>query len=418
MSPRRWINCARCPDDRRRRRRRPQRQTRVAAGVAARRSGDRRLPSRHPPTRPTDRIPEALAGRPWTLADIVDYELIATMALLDTVADRREALLQQIYAVNRETIEMGQKGDPAAILIPVETQHDPGEAVHLVERLQMAGVEVYRSGAAFNADARSYAAGTFVIPMDQVFARYAKDMLEKQTYPEVRRSPSSAPEPPYDVTAWSLGMLLGVDHVVVGKPIGAEARLQKLTGAPSLEGRVSGNGVSLRVRLSRTRRREGDQSSAEGWWPRVVRRGRLPAIRAGREPGWPNVRANRRRRRLRALGLQDQGDRCCTPGQRDAACRAPRIGMYQPWTGGNMDEGWTRWVLEQYSSHPRRFTTTDVRAGKLREQVRRHHPARPGRRAPFRRTVGPRPSVRSNGAASVKRASTNLTRVRRRREAR
>ena len=22
--------------------------------------------------------------------------------------------------------------------------------------------------------------------------------------------------------------------------------------------------------------------------------------------------------------------------------------MYQPWTGGNMDEGWTRWVLEQY----------------------------------------------------------------------
>ena len=61
--------------------------------------------------------------------------------------------------------------------------------------------------------------------MAQVFARYAKDILERQTYPEVRRSPTSPPEPPYDVTAWSLGMLLGVDHVVVRRPLadGVEA---------------------------------------------------------------------------------------------------------------------------------------------------------------------------------------------------
>ena len=60
--------------------------------------------------------------------------------------------------------------------------------MHLVDKLQMAGVEVYRADAAFEADGQKYAAGTFVIPMTQVFARYAKDMLEKQTYPEVRRS--------------------------------------------------------------------------------------------------------------------------------------------------------------------------------------------------------------------------------------
>ena len=47
--------------------------------------------------------------------------------------------------------------------------------------------------------------------MTQVFARYAKDLLEKQTYPEVRRAPNSAAEPPYDMTAWSLGMQFGVD---------------------------------------------------------------------------------------------------------------------------------------------------------------------------------------------------------------
>jgi len=69
----------------------------------------------------------------------------------------------------------------------VETQHDPLEAAHLVEKLQMAGVDVYRADAQFEADGAKYAAGTFVVPMAQVFARYAKDILEKQTYPEVRK---------------------------------------------------------------------------------------------------------------------------------------------------------------------------------------------------------------------------------------
>ena len=60
--------------------------------------------------------------------------------------------------------------------------------------------------------------------MTQVFARYAKDMLEKQTYPEVRRAPNAPPEPPYDVTAWSLGMLLGVDTVFVKNAAAGGAR--------------------------------------------------------------------------------------------------------------------------------------------------------------------------------------------------
>src|SRR5207248_2601432 len=39
--------------------------------------------------------------------------------------------------------------------------------------------------------------------------------------------------------------------------------------------------------------------------------------------------------------------------------RNPRIGLYQPWSG-SMDEGWTRWILEQYgfpfvTLHPEDF---------------------------------------------------------------
>src|SRR5262249_34149510 len=147
--------------------------------------------------------------------DIVDYELIATFALLETAADRRETLLRQIYDINRSTIEAGRTGSIGTgdktfgVLIPM-SQHDPNEAIELVDRLLLAGVEVHRATRELQQDGKTYPAGTFVVPFTQVFARYAKDLLEKQTYPEVRRSPGAPAEAPYDVSAWSLGMQFGV----------------------------------------------------------------------------------------------------------------------------------------------------------------------------------------------------------------
>src|SRR5206468_2160385 len=163
---------------------------------------------------PTDTMPRTEYPRPWlgghwTLRDIVDYQLISTLAVLDTAADRREAILRQIYEVNRQTVEEGRTAGLKAILIPPEIQQDPHEAVHLVERLMMGGVEVYRADAPFTLDDQPYSTGTFVIPMTQVFARYAKDLLEKQVYPEIRRAPTLPAESPYDVTAWSLGLQFG-----------------------------------------------------------------------------------------------------------------------------------------------------------------------------------------------------------------
>jgi hypothetical protein len=42
--------------------------------------------------------------------------------------------------------------------------------------------------------------------------------------------------------------------------------------------------------------------------------------------------------------------------------------MYQPFGGGNMDEGWTRWVLEQYSFPYTTLHNADVQAGSLHDK--------------------------------------------------
>ena len=108
----------------------------------------------------------------------------------------------------------------------------------------MAGVDVYRAGAAFEADGKTYA-GRDVRRADVAGVRAIRE-----GHPREADLPGSAAVP--DVSrrsrrttsrAWSLGMLLGVEHVAGRQPpVAATARLEKLTAAPTLEGHVTGNG--------------------------------------------------------------------------------------------------------------------------------------------------------------------------------
>ena len=307
--------------------------------------------------------PRPWMGGHWTLRDIVDYELIATMGLLETAADRRETIVRQIYEVNRQTIEDGKKSNPSAILVPVENQHDVREAAHLVDTLNMGGVEIYRADAAFEADGKTYGPGTFVIPMTQVFARYAKDMLEKQTYPEVRRSPTSAPEPPYDVTAWSLGMLLGVDTVFVKNALPA-VKMTKADGLPAIAGDVTGTGTRFTFDY------KGPDSAIA--INRLLKDGARVAFDGPSHVAVTGVARAKMEQIAKDSGLTvSASDQARTRDQgrtKDQTFHAPRVAMYQPWTGGNMDEGWTRWVLEQYEFNLTSIHNADIRAGKLRQK--------------------------------------------------
>jgi hypothetical protein len=326
-----------------------------------------------PPPRditPRTEYPRPWLGGKWTLRDIVDYELIATIALLETAADQRESLIKQIYEVNRATVEAGSKGDPAAIVIPVDRQHGVQEAYHLAERLAMGGVEVWRAEAPFESEGKKYATGSLVIPMNQVFARYAKDMLEKQTYPEVRRSPNSPPEPPYDVTAWSLGMQMGVDVKFLKQAVPSSANLQKLTSIMRPAGELNGDGNRFSFDYV-----GADAAIAVN---RLMKAGIQTQIVSTTSALNPRVSgAGASRELLRSLA-GDLGFDIQTGGEREnrgrpaaplvsIRSRGPKVGLYQSWTA-NMDEGWTRWVLEQYEFPYTTLHNSDIKAGKLREK--------------------------------------------------
>ena len=314
---------------------------------------------------PRTEYPRPWLGGRWTLRDIVDYELTATLALIETAADQRETLLRQIYEVNRVTIENGKKGSPSSILIRPDTPHDPQAADRLIGRLQIAGISVSRATAPFKADGVEYPAGTFVVPMSQAFARYAKDLLEKQTYPEVRRSPTSPPEPPYDVTAWSLGMLMGADVVFAAAPLDASVKLTALTTAPAPVGAVSGSGKRFAFDY------RGPQGAIAV--NRLLKAGaRVSLVPSSGTAGdaariaVDGVSRSQMESVASALGLQVT-TAANAAGATARRLRAPRIALYQPWTG-SMDEGWTRWVLEQHEFPYTTLHNADVKAGALRDR--------------------------------------------------
>ena len=352
-----------------------------------------------PPPRdaqPRTNYPRPWLGGIWRLRDIVEYELVATMALLETAADTRRTLLEQLYEVNRTAIRQfgdGQRrtatdggngsarsaaratgrvmegsgaanGTPYAVIVDPE-QTNPVDAARLLQLLETNGVIVERSAAAFTAGGRQYATGTWVIRLGQVFGAYAKEMLETQVYPEVRLSPESPPRPPYDVTAWSLGLLMGVGTRFVESPFDASLDVVRTVTLP--RGRITGSGGTYLIDASYN---DGFTAANRLWASGArIRRARTAFSAAGTARfgagTWvvEGVSAQRMREIAEPLGLtvQSIGSVPSAASAGTAKAAAPRIALYQPW-GSNMDEGWTRWVLEHYGFEYTTLHPQDLRA--------------------------------------------------------
>ena len=158
----------------------------------------------------------------WRLQDIVDYGLTAVFAGIGHLAKYRTTWLENFYKVHRDWVERDEA--PYAFVIPAN-QRDPFETYELLEILDVAEVEVHQARAAFSAGGRRYPAGSWVIQLAQPYGAFAKTMLETQDYPDLRSSPGGPPIPPYDVTAQTLGMLMGVEVHQIDEPVTADLDL-------------------------------------------------------------------------------------------------------------------------------------------------------------------------------------------------
>lgn len=332
--------------------------------------------------------PSPWTGGWWRLADAVDYMRVASLAVLDYAAKYREELLYNRWQSGRDVVARYRAEPPFAYFVPRE-QRDPVAAVELLRRLAYNGVRVSELGEAVTHEGIGYPAGTWVIPMDQPFAELVRQVLEVQTYPDLREYPEGPPEQPYDAAGWTLPLQMGVRVVAATQPLpdALRAELRPLAGEPTAwdaetddaspfdaapgvgfddhpvatairppAGRISGGGSALRLdpaqnNTFRALNEAWEAGASVRWSPE----GGGTYIVSGLGDGTVRDLAD-------ALALQ--AARGPTAG---LELPRPRTALYRPWTA-SMDEGWTRWLLEQYRFAFTNLYDADVRAGDLRSR--------------------------------------------------
>ncbi|MGI8689015.1 MAG: M14 family metallopeptidase, partial [Thermomicrobiales bacterium] len=310
--------------------------------------------------------PHPWPGGEWTLADIVSYNRISVDALLLHAARYRDMWLSNFAALSQRAIARTEA--PVAFVVPAG-QRDPVTRAELLQVLQRGGVELTQAKTRFTADGVTYPAGSAVISMAQPYGAYAKTLLEAQQYPDLRLYPDGPPKPPYDITAHSLPLQMGVEAVTVATPFKTD--LTPVSGliAPP-KGTVKGTGTAGIVIGAETNASVKliNALLAEG-----IEVGRTSGpVRGGGEefaPGAYSIAAT-------GSALEHLRNRCVEQGVRAAAVervpttarrlRQPKVGLYRPWLSNAIDEGWTRFILEEYGFLYDTLRDGDMRQGDLR----------------------------------------------------
>ncbi len=197
----------------------------------------------------------------WTLGQQVDYGVTAALAGMSHVAKYGHEWLYNFYRVHRDWVTY-DKG-PFAFIVPA-TQRDQFATYEMLEILEFADVEIHRATSPFSANGKQYPAGSYVIKTAQPYGAFAKTMLEKQVYPDLRLFPGGPPEPPYDVTGHTLWMLMGVTVDQVDKAVRDAAR----AGHGRQADHVAGAARARRRPTSSGR----SPTACSSWWPSCRRR--------------------------------------------------------------------------------------------------------------------------------------------------
>jgi hypothetical protein len=348
---------------------------------------------------PSSMYPGPWPGGTWRLRDAVDYMHTASLSVIEYASKYRVSLLLNRYRSGRVQIAQGRTMAPYAYVVP-QAQRDPVAAVELLRRLAFGGVRVMQLASPVALGGQTFPTGTWVVPTDQEFAAVARELLDVQRYPEVRASPDSPLDPPYDAAGWTLPISMGIRVVSIDAPLSPEARaaMRALAPAPAADitftpyvssstrdaapfdsvpglgfdsdpaakaivpppGRVTGSGDALALTAAANNTfRALNQAWTSGATVRFA------AAAGDRDARYviaglsPSAQADL----VGALALQ---------GERVAAAtgepmRRPRLGMFQQMSG--MDHGWTRWVLEQYGFEPAPIAAEDLQAGGLRSRL-------------------------------------------------
>jgi hypothetical protein len=261
-------------------------------------------------------------GGTWRLRDIIEDQLIAWESCLYQAALRREDLLRAFYEVG---VRASHRERPYAFVIPFE-QNDPGSASRMLSTLAFGQIEIEQALADFTAGGKEYKKGSYVIRMQQPYSSWAKTLLERQHYPDLRQYPGGPPKRPYDVTAQTLPLLMGVATDEIEAPFTAQLREAR----------------EFPFQIDQARVASGALPSSDIEVYRII------------NSTWnstPEIFFDRAGGNFYLIPPPGRSDLKPLP--------RPRIAIYKSFVP-NIDEGWTRWLFDKFGFRYAEIDNTDM----------------------------------------------------------
>ena len=285
-------------------------------------------------------VPQGMPAN-FTRRNNTNYMETGVLSSLQLTSMFPNLVVENFYVKTRNSLQQGQSQAPYGYVIPV--QRDMTKPAELVRILRLQGIEVGQATADIKIGEATYPAGSYVVKGSQPYWRLAKNLLEKQDYPDPALRT-------YDDSGWTMGYAFNVDVKEIGDQaiLDAPTTLVKQDG---IRGKVTGTGsaalavahygsnnmISFRYKLKTVAMRVAEKSfTAEGIdFPAgsFIVTGSAADLQAARTA-------------VESLGLTAAAlGAVPTVATHDGD--APRVAIYSQWSG-TQELGWYRHAFDQF----------------------------------------------------------------------
>ena len=294
----------------------------------------------------------------WSRRNNANYMETGVLSGLQLAASFPNVVIENFYRKTQNSIDAGRTEAPYGYVLPV--QRDLTRVAAMIELLRVQRIEVGRATAEIKVGDATYPSGSYVIKRDQPYGRLAKNLLERQVFPDPNLRT-------YDDSGWTMGLAMLVDVKEIADKAILDVPTTPVDAAP-LKGRIAGAGaaglavahygstnmIAFRYKLRGVPMKIAEKSfTAEG-----------VEFPAGSFVILPPADLAAAKTAAVDLGLTAAA-LSAAPGVAQHEADPPRIAMYSSWNG-TQEIGWVRYTLDRFGVPYDLIYKERVKKGNLR----------------------------------------------------
>ncbi|NNE66345.1 MAG: peptidase [Pyrinomonadaceae bacterium] len=294
----------------------------------------------------------------WSMRNNTNYMSSGVYVSLEYAARNGRNLVENFYRKSSEAIKKGIEKAPYAIAVP-QKQRDRGAAREMIDLIVEQGIEVSIAAKDGKFGEVEIKKGDAVIKLNQPYGPFAKNLFEKQKFPE------NAKVPPYDDIAWTLGLTRGVKtKMIKEKKILEHPVTNAASGKDIYQQRKMGKGLRYYVIEHRAQEGLGELRFA-------LPKAKMMALAEDTEDhkkGTIFVESSTVDQNAFAAVLErtllDVDGASSLPKGKMIELDVPRIGLMHSWIS-TQNSGWVRYTLDQSKVPYSIIEKSELRAGNL-----------------------------------------------------